>query len=801
MRLLNIDTFQCEDFPGDAPKYVAGSHRWSHDEALLDDVQNLRNSEGLGFRKLKAFAQYIKDNLPGIHYLWIDTCCIDHQDAEEVSQSLESTFKWFRDAEICLAHLADVEDSLDREQFKQSVWFTRCWTLQELLAPRVVVFLSNSWEVIGNKGVSSQGHWSSCHNVTSGPGLECEISELTSIPEQILHDYEASYEVGVNVKMSWMNGRASTREEDTWYALCGILDVAIGAKYGEGHARARRRLLDAVNWRRGPNTLYSDLDVARLQIRLFEILHADSDATIVGTLFPVSIQNPTKYVALSYTWGGSVATTSITVLRSQTEGRQETSLSITPNLEAALRELFRKGIRYVWADMICINQKDFQERSNQVSLMGHIYAKATKVVAWVGLADDTSRHVMGALRSQDRSLEQDGVDGAAPPAPEALQAAFLHRPYFQRIWIIQEIAKAKSVELWCGEDVVDFEALSSLLAPKTSISSDKAYAEDPRSHLQTIQTFRTREQRSKRGIARMLLSQAFAESWASQSTDPRDKIYALLGLTLDGGDIIDYPSYTRHSDEVLKSAWINMIAVQGHTALILLARGSSDPRHGSSWTIDAHRRPPLPPWILESLRRTRETLDYNIVISQDVLAVSGCYLDQVLDESQPEDAETEATSAFTGKCQRLSMRDWAMLFEKDLPSSLLGKQLAESSSSDSNSHITESQLLALEHDAIECQLLALERGVRTAAKHSVRLVNLRCRGYRMLHQDAQHKDQIWKLENCPLPVVLRPTRLGHFRLVGEVCPMNATDDGWWKTTWEDFCIDEPGTTFLTIHIE
>jgi hypothetical protein len=52
----------------------------------------------------------------------------------------------------------------------------------------------------------------------------------------------------------------------------------------------------------------------------------------------------------------------------------------------------------------------------------------------------------------------------------------------------------------------------------------------------------------------MLLSQAFAESWASQSTDPRDKIYALLGLTLDGGDIIDYPSYTRHSDEVLKSA-------------------------------------------------------------------------------------------------------------------------------------------------------------------------------------------------------------------------------------------------------
>jgi hypothetical protein len=244
-----------------------------------------------------------------------------------------------------------------------------------------------------------------------------------------------------------------------------------------------------------------------------------------------------------------------------------------------------------------------------------------------------------------------------------------------------------------------------------------------------------------------------------------------------------------------------MIAVQGHTALILLARGLSDPRHGSSWTIDAHRRPPLPPWILESLRRTRETLDYNIVISQDVLAVSGCYLDQVLDDSQPDDAEIEATSPFTGKRQRMSMQDWAILFERDSPRDFVGKQFEPSLHDDSNSHITESQLLALERDAIESQLLALERGVRIAAKHAVRLMNLRRRGYRMLHQDAQHRDQIWKLENCPLPVVLRPTRLGHYRLVGEVCPMNATDHAWWKTTWEDFRLDEPGTAFLTVHIE
>jgi hypothetical protein len=272
-------------------------------------------------------------------------------------------------------------------------------------------------------------------------------------------------------------------------------------------------------------------------------------------------------------------------------------------------------------------------------------------------------------------------------------------------------------------------------------------------------------------------------------------------LTLDGGDIIDYPSYTRHADEVLKSAWMSMIAVQGHTALILLARGSSNPRYGSSWTIDAKRRPPLPPWVLESLRRKRETLDYNIVISDDVLAVPGCYLDQVLDVSEPESAEPEPSLALKEGCQRLSMQDWASLFEKDLPQRLLNKQSAENPLVDSNSHITESQLVALERSVIESQLIALERGVRNAAKHSVRLMNLRHRGYRMLHQDAQHGDQIWKLENCPLPVVLRPARLGHYRVVGEVCPVNATDDEWWKTVWEDFRVDESSTAFLTVHIE
>ncbi|KAF1819228.1 uncharacterized protein K489DRAFT_290005, partial [Dissoconium aciculare CBS 342.82] len=202
MRLLNVKSFKLEEFQDDVPKYAIGSHRWSFDEALFSDVRLARNTEGDGYKKLVAFADYMKQNLPAVEWLWIDTCCINHQDPTEVTQNLDFMFKWFRNAEVCLAYLADVEVATDMDQFRQSVWFTRCWTLQDLLAPRIVVFLSASWET--------------------------------------------SYDLSVDVKMSWMNGRASTREEDTWYALCGILDAVIGTRYGEGHARAKRRLLDAV---------------------------------------------------------------------------------------------------------------------------------------------------------------------------------------------------------------------------------------------------------------------------------------------------------------------------------------------------------------------------------------------------------------------------------------------------------------------------------------------------------------------------------------------------------------------------
>jgi hypothetical protein len=420
--------------------------------------------------------------------------------------------------------------------------------------------------------------------------------------------------------------------------------------------------------------------------------------------------------------------------------------------------------------------------------MSQIYAKATKVVAWLGSPDDASRMVMAAVASskpQGTTSEKDG----GLPTPKIVEAfqAFLSRPYFSRIWIIQEVAKAKSVELWCGHDSVDFEDFVSSLALQnvTAVMKDP---DDQASHLQTVQSFRERELRSKRGLPRMLLSQALVESWSSKSTDPRDKIYALLGLTLDGGDIIDYPSYTKSVGEVFRSAMTSMIAEQGHTALILLARGSSSLQYASSWMIDPNRRPPLPPWVLESLRRRRDSYDYAVSISQERLFILGCYLDTVEDIRQDSFEKRKNEQSAKKRSPRLTMRDWAAKFE------------CEPSLGPIYDLLTDSSRVVSESDEIEAQLIALERGVRIAAKYSMRLMNLRHRGFRMVHQDAQHGDQIFRLENCPLPVVLRPLSNHHYRLVGEVY-VDVREDEWWKTVWDDFHMDEPDSRFLTISID
>ncbi|KAF1817996.1 uncharacterized protein K489DRAFT_328495, partial [Dissoconium aciculare CBS 342.82] len=246
MRLLNVDTFSFTEYFGTIPPpYAIASHRWTAGaEAMWEDVYETKRTDTAGYRKVQGFVAYMRTHLPLVKWLWVDTCCIKQHADRELSEAINSMFQWYRNAEVCLAYLEDVPTVSDMATFEQSVWFRRGWTLQELLAPGVVIFLSNDWNVIGHKGNNGRGR--SGMSIQTGPSLEDVISRATAIPLAILHDYRAGDNLTAGEKMKWTDGRETMRAEDLSYCLLGIMGVSMNIRYGDGASKTRERLLHKI---------------------------------------------------------------------------------------------------------------------------------------------------------------------------------------------------------------------------------------------------------------------------------------------------------------------------------------------------------------------------------------------------------------------------------------------------------------------------------------------------------------------------------------------------------------------------
>ncbi|KIJ61140.1 hypothetical protein HYDPIDRAFT_42901 [Hydnomerulius pinastri MD-312] len=165
-------------------------------------------------------------------YIWIDSCCIDSTSSAELSEAINSMYAWYRDASVCYAFLADVPHDGDPSAvdslFRKSRWWKRGWTLQELIAPRVVVFLSAEWRFLGTKS-----------------SLADVISDVSGIDYMILHHLKQARDVSVAERMSWASERETTRPEDEAYSLLGIFDINMPTLYGEGR-RAFLRLQEEI---------------------------------------------------------------------------------------------------------------------------------------------------------------------------------------------------------------------------------------------------------------------------------------------------------------------------------------------------------------------------------------------------------------------------------------------------------------------------------------------------------------------------------------------------------------------------
>ena len=222
MRLLDTRTLQFvpdSELPLEKIEYAILSHRWgpAESEVSFEDVKLCRDfSNKKGFQKLEGFCKMAAS--VDCHYGWVDTCCIDKGNLVELSEAINSMYRWYQGSKICIAYLEDVP----QKQLTESAWFDRGWTLQELIGPKVVTFFDHNWDQIGTK-----------------TELMADLARITKIPKDVLSHAVKPSACSIAQRMSWAANRVTTRVEDRAYSLIGLFDISMPMIYGESDAFLR----------------------------------------------------------------------------------------------------------------------------------------------------------------------------------------------------------------------------------------------------------------------------------------------------------------------------------------------------------------------------------------------------------------------------------------------------------------------------------------------------------------------------------------------------------------------------------
>ena len=238
MWLLNAETIRLEHFMDDRTmygKYAILSHTWEEEEVSFDMIHLDAAKTMKGYHKIAATCRQALTD--GLSYAWIDTCCIDKRSSAELSEAINSMYRWYYNAAVCYAYLSDfgvLDQPWARSDLGKCRWFTRGWTLQELIAPRDVVVYDLSWKMFARRSQNTQ-----------------VLADVTHIDSEVLRDREQLWKTSVATRMSWASIRETTREEDVAYSLLGIFNINMPLLYGEG-TNAFQRLQEEIirTWHR-----------------------------------------------------------------------------------------------------------------------------------------------------------------------------------------------------------------------------------------------------------------------------------------------------------------------------------------------------------------------------------------------------------------------------------------------------------------------------------------------------------------------------------------------------------------------
>jgi hypothetical protein len=286
MRLLKFDSrgdvTLTKNFDENIPPYAILSHTWGADdeEVTFKDLENGPDKVKAGYDKILFCGEQARRD--GLQYFWVDTCCIDKASHTELSEAITSMFRWYRDAAKCYVYLSDVPagrgDKNGQTQrpwesaFRNSRWFTRGWTLQELLAPESVEFFSREKELLGNKKI-----------------LEQQIHEITGIPIAALRGAPLS-KFGAKERLRWAEDRITRRKEDKAYCLLGIFNIFMPLMYGEGE-NAFVRLKAEIDLGEATKKSLSDLQATDPELDVKRI--EDSKDPLLKDCYEWILKDPT----------------------------------------------------------------------------------------------------------------------------------------------------------------------------------------------------------------------------------------------------------------------------------------------------------------------------------------------------------------------------------------------------------------------------------------------------------------------------------------------------------------------------
>jgi hypothetical protein len=307
------------------------------------------------------------------------------------------------------------------------------------------------------------------------------------------------------------------------------------------------------------NQMYRQTDVTGGGLRLLK-LHGGRSIVLRGSLVrhdTIEQSQNEPYDALSYTWGQAPATSKIEIIAQD----YAHELPITPNLEAALRQFRNESIsvqnslnyRLLWIDAICINQDDGNEKNRQVPQMGAIFRQARKVLVWLGGREQGSDRAMRLLpQILDLTNIESLVRDQTTIDDWVSLFQLLRRSWFDRRWVLQEIALAKDATLYCGEDSVPWDMFTSavsicaslyhqlqqlfLSSPKFDHNPDYLSSITESGALRLIQVVNMLFRKSDEAVApkaSLSLETLVCTLPAFEASRPEDTIYAVLSLAAD----------------------------------------------------------------------------------------------------------------------------------------------------------------------------------------------------------------------------------------------------------------------------